>query len=394
MTNPKEKTKPGVPTRTPQKKTSSGIFDNLRPLPHPIEEILGLTSEHQQNQTQPNPTQPNASHPTPTLPNAEQHGVGLPPEEQVNAVNRDITNPDPTQPSPTQPKVPQREIAPVRDFNKRANSIDRDAMPKGHFPGTSYKLYNALYQRTRGAIVPVRTIQATKRELMEWSNIRSKNTIAVNLQILLANGWLRRTLEIGDHGGSVYEVLIPEELLNPTRPDPTQPNPTRQLGLDPTQQSGWVGLGKVVENEATYVEPKTFLKTKINTDDDEAFADFTALVKKTAKEITGREPSKAEATRWAEVAEVLMTELKIAAGRTTISSVPAFLAEHLRRRLWKKEKRQIEAEDAEQQAATMTRKINSSKCPDCFGTGMYYPKGFEKGVSRCPHSKLVSETEG
>jgi hypothetical protein len=268
-------------------------------------------------------------------------------------------------------------------------------MPKGHFPGTSYKLYNALYQRTRGAIVPVRTIQATKRELMEWSNIRSKNTIAINLQILLGNGWLRRNLEIGDHGGSVYEVLIPEEVLNRTQPNPTQPippqpNPSRQLGLDPTQQSGWVGLGKSVENEATYEESKTFIKTKINTDD-EAFAEFAAAVRKTAKEITGREPTKAEAMRWAEVAEVLMTELRIAAGRTTISSVPAFLAEHLRRRLWKKEKHQIEAEEAEQKASASApaRKVNASECPDCFGAGMYYPEGFEKGVARCPHSKLA-----
>jgi hypothetical protein len=54
MTDPKEKTKSGVPTRTPQKKTSSGMFDNLRPLPHPIEEILGLISS-QADSSQPNP---------------------------------------------------------------------------------------------------------------------------------------------------------------------------------------------------------------------------------------------------------------------------------------------------------------------------------------------------
>jgi hypothetical protein len=106
-------------------------------------------------------------------------------------------------------------------------------------------------------------------------------------------------------------------------------------------------------------------------------------------EITGKELSKAEAARWGEVAEVLMTELRIAAGRTTVSSVPAFLAEHLRRRLWKKEKRQIEAEAAEQKASASTRKVDPSKCPDCFGTGMYYPNGFDKGVTRCPHAKLV-----
>jgi hypothetical protein len=113
-------------------------------------------------------------------------------------------------------------------------------------------------------------------------------------------------------------------------------------------------------------------------------------VRKTAKEISGQESSKAKAARWAEVAEVLMTELKIAAGRTTVSSVPAFLAEHLRRRLWKKEKRQIEAEAAEQKASTPAQKMDASKCPDCFGTGMHYPEGFDKGVARCPHSKLMT----
>ena len=117
-------------------------------------------------------------------------------------------------------------------------------------------------------------------------------------------------------------------------------------------------------------------------------------MRKAAQEITGKEPSKGEAARWAEVAEVLMTELRIAAGRTTVSSVPAFLAEHLRRRLWKKEKRQIEAEAAEQKASTPARKVNASKCQDCFGTGMYYPNGFDKGVARCPHSKLIQESEG
>ncbi len=368
MTNPKEKTKPEVPTRTPQKKTSSGMFDNLRPLPHPIEEILGLT-----NPAQPAPTLPKETQPSPA-------------------------QPVPTQPSPTQPNSPQNQTsaAPTRDFNKRANSIDRDAMPKGHFPGTSYKLYNALYQRTRGAVVPVRTIQATKRELMEWSNIKSKNTIAINLQILLANGWITRNIEIGDHDGSLYEVFTPEELLdpthpNPSQPDPSQPNPTQKLGGDPTQFLGWVGLGNPVENKDTYANPKTSFKTIEKNDDDEALADFLAAMKRATKEVTGRELSPTERQRWAELADVLVTELKIAAGRTTVSSVPAFLAEHLRRRLWKKEKRQIDAEAADTPPNAQAAKADASRCPDCFGTGMFYPEGFDKGVARCGHEKLTPE---
>jgi hypothetical protein len=114
-------------------------------------------------------------------------------------------------------------------------------------------------------------------------------------------------------------------------------------------------------------------------------------MKKAAMEVTGKEPSASEAIKWEELAEVLITELKIAAGRTTVSNVPAFLAEHLRRRLWKKEKRQIDAEAAEQKNSTPALKVDASQCPDCFGTGMYYPEGFDKGVSRCPHSKLTAE---
>ena len=76
-----------------------------------------------------------------------------------------------------------------------------------------------------------------------------------------------------------------------------------------------------------------------------------------------------------------------------VDSVPAFLAEHLRRRLWKKEKRQIEAEASNSSAAASARDVDASKCPDCFGTGMWYPEGFEKGVARCRHEKLTSEEQ-
>jgi hypothetical protein len=32
--------------------------------------------------------------------------------------------------------------------------------------------------------------------------------------------------------------------------------------------------------------------------------------------------------------------------------------------------------------------IDSSGCPDCNGTGFYYPNGREQGVAKCPHSQL------
>jgi hypothetical protein len=86
---------------------------------------------------------------------------------------------------------------------------------------------------------------------------------------------------------------------------------------------------------------------------------------------------------------VLVTELKIAAGRTSVSSVPAFLAEHLRRRLFKKDQKQLAKEEAEATSTPAARKVDASQCPDCFGAGMWYPEGYEKGVARCRHEKLT-----
>lgn len=111
------------------------------------------------------------------------------------------------------------------------------------------------------------------------------------------------------------------------------------------------------------------------------------MMGRTAEEITGRASSGTERERWLELAEVLSAELKMAAGRTTVSSAPSFLAEHLRRRLWKKDKRQMETEAA-QHRPVESPKIDAAQCPDCFGTGMCYPDGFEKGVARCEHKAL------
>ena len=138
----------------------------------------------------------------------------------------------------------------------------------------------------------------------------------------------------------------------------------------------------------TSVGAKTLIKTYTD-HDDEALADFVSALKKATREVTGREVSSAERQRWAELADLLVTELRIAAGRTTVSNVPAFFTEHLRRRLWKKEKRQIEAEAADSSATASARDVDASQCPDCFGAGMWYPEGFEKGVARCRHEKLT-----
>lgn len=127
--------------------------------------------------------------------------------------------------------------------------------------------------------------------------------------------------------------------------------------------------------------------------DDEAFAGFLTEFKTVVKELTGKDPIPAERERYRELAQVLLTELRIAAGRTTVSSVPSFLAEHLRRRLWKMDKRQAQAEGKElPDQPRMTNIIPKGQtCPDCNNTGWWYPNGIEKGVARCQHERLIAK---
>lgn len=50
--------------------------------------------------------------------------------------------------------------------------------------------------------------------------------------------------------------------------------------------------------------------------------------------------------------------------------------------------------EADEQIATFltlpdtSAKINASQCPDCGGTGFWYPQGREQGVAKCRHEKL------
>ncbi|HEV2708524.1 MAG TPA: hypothetical protein VGV59_21600, partial [Pyrinomonadaceae bacterium] len=240
-------------------------------------------------------------------------------------------------------------------------------------------------------VVPRRSLRATHDELMDWARV-SHNTLKAHLKHLTKVGLLKVHYVRGDNTGAEYEVLIPgEEQASPTTHHP--PSTTQQNLAPPTTQILVLGGGGQVAEESTTSENhKTSFKTNTeSTDDDEALADFTAALKRAVREITGREVSPAERQRWLELAELLVMELKIAAGRTTVSNVPAFFTEHLRRRLWKKEKRQLDADAQDSSAGKLPQNVDTAQCLDCYGTGMWYPEGYEKGVARCRHEKLSSK---
>ena len=240
---------------------------------------------------------------------------------------------------------------------------------------------------------------------MDGAHIGSDKTLRENLIRLRAVGLLDWSGDIGTHGGNTYTVFLPEEVqfteetpaTLATLGSHTNPGyPGYFLPWVPRVESTLGSRGLVVDNKATYEDAKTLFKTNTeNDDDDAALAALNETLRQAAKEITGKEISPAESERWRELAEVLVAELKMAAARTTVSNVPAFLAEHLRRRLWKLDKKQAREEGRElpDEAMKMKQGMDGSKCAECGGTGWHYPEGMEKGVRKCRHEKVGASRE-
>ncbi|HYG11175.1 MAG TPA: hypothetical protein VD835_14600, partial [Pyrinomonadaceae bacterium] len=336
MTETKGKEKAEIKTRQPQKKTPD-TFANLRK-PHPVEELLGLT-------------QPTSY----TSPAAVTPPTSLTPPTAVTP--------------PT--------AAPSRDFAKVANSIVREAVPAGAFSGKSKQLYDYLYAKTRGAIVPKRSVRMTKTAIMKGSHIGSERTMYKNLRRLEAAGLVQVRSIAGEQGGSEYSVLLPEEVTPLTPPThTTHTSHTDHKVVTPvTAESGVSGVSLSTEDSTVSSDPKTSFKTKEEKFDDEATRRLAEAFLQVEKELTGK--NSANAVQWEELAEVLITELRIAAGRTTISSVPAFLSEHLRRRLWKVDKKratEIAAVEPEQGSQPALSDEEKRSCPDCAGTNFWYPE--------------------
>ena len=223
---------------------------------------------------------------------------------------------------------------------------------------------------------------------MRGCAIGSERTLLKNLTHLKELGLVRVNYTDGKHEGNSYEVLMPEEVgLRTPRTPPTPPtarmvpHPRAEVPPVPTVESGVRDVGSMPVESMTSGESKTSFKTNTErSDDDEAFAGL----RRAMKEATGKEIT---TNALVELDELLVIEFKIAASRTTVSSAPAFLAEHLRRRLFKKDKQQIERESADPQSDPSAR-VDKTKCSDCGGSGYFYPQGYDKGVARCDHKKL------
>ena len=294
---------------------------------------------------------------------------------------------------PSKPRVSSTpstsSIAPDRDFQRVPNSVTKRAMAEGLFRGKSKQVYDYLWSVSRGAIIPVRHVRKSRKEIKAGSGLGSMVTVDAAIYHLLKLGLLSVKPAVGSLVGNTYEVFTPEEASTRTPSISSTTSLTQNLVLLDEPESGTTRRTQAVENKATLNDSKTSFKTNTErSDDDEAAAALVRSHKKMIEEITGREATRSEILKLIEVIEVITLEGKIAAARTTVSSAGPFLAEHLRRRLFKKNKQELAVETAQSEATAVGPPLDASQCPDCAGVGWYYPEGKEKGMAKCRHAQL------
>ena len=298
-------------------------------------------------------------------------------------------------------------IAPERDFQRVPNSVTRQAMASGLFRGKSKQVWDYLWSQSRAAIVPIRTVRRSRTDIKDGAGLGSINTVDAAVAHLELVGLITRRRIVGESDGNEYEVFTPEEIAERLFSAPnlsgstgstistSNTNITQNLVVPVVPENGTTGTTLNADKSDSYSQSKTPFKTKEENYDDEAAARrLIARMIEAERELTGKVSTNGE--KWEELAEVLIGELRIAAARTTISNMPAFLAEHLRRRLWKVDKARVsELSTVEEgsQSVVLTDE-ERRKCPDCGGMGFWYPEGPDRGVAKCKHLRLKSVLAG
>lgn len=191
MTNAKEQQKPQVKVREPKKKTQ-GIFDNLRPLPHPVEEILGLL--------------PAVSHSTSltqaTLSKSQPVQISSPKMADDEAIYS-----TPVEAMPLTP-VDTLVTTPVADAEKQYQPQYLDAT---HTASES-RVYSVMYRETISK--GVRERHFGPAELIKKTGIRSDKTIRVALHGLITKLSVQVISSVnGNPLGPRYRVFDPKEIL-------------------------------------------------------------------------------------------------------------------------------------------------------------------------------------
>ncbi len=227
----------------------------------------------------------------------------------------------------------QTEISPIRDFQKVPNSVSKNL---DLFRGKSKQVWDYLWSVSRGAINPTRIIRKSRNEIKKGAALGSMVTVDAAIRHLELIGLIKKASHNGSLIGNEYEIFTPEEFeLSSTRYTSISSNTslTQKVDILAIPESSISSTPQTIENKDSYSSPKTSLKT-IENNDDEPFGKMLKVLSDVCEKVSGKQPQKSDNENWKQVAELLVMELEIATARTkSISNVPAFLTEHLRRRL-------------------------------------------------------------
>lgn len=239
-------------------------------------------------------------------------------------------------PSKKENKKSNSPVSPDRDFQKVPNSVTREAVPAGFFRGKSKQVWDYLWSVSRGAVTPSRTINRTRKQIKDGAGLGSMVTVDAAIDHLQTIRLIQVKQSVGSYSGNEYEVFSPEEIQDGyTSISSISSNTslTQKVDILDIPESSISSITQTQENKATYSDPKTFFKDNKN-DDDRALAVFARKLDDASRKLTGKGIKPNEAEKWAKLADLLVLELELAARHTSsISSVPAFLTEVLRRRL-------------------------------------------------------------
>jgi hypothetical protein len=230
-------------------------------------------------------------------------------------------------------------ISPERDFQKVPNSVTREAVPAGFFRGKSKQVWDYLWSVSRGDIKPSRTVNRTRKQIKDGAGLGSMVTVDAAIQHLQLIGLIKVNQSIGSYSGNEYEIFSPEEVQNGYSSIPriasisSNTSLAQKMDILDTPESSISRETQTIENKPTYSDAKTFFKDN-KSDDDRAFAVFAKKFEEASQKLTGKGTGPNEAEKWGKLAELLILELELAARKSSsISSIPAFLTEVLRRRL-------------------------------------------------------------
>ena len=257
-----------------------------------------------------------------------------------------ITRKNLTTPSPASQRAKQGDVtgrvqeladsgSPRRDFQKIPNSIIREALPERLFRGKSKQVWDYLWSISRGAITPGRTLKKSRNEIKNGSGLGSMVTVDAALLHLESVGLIAKRQAIGSPGGNEYEIFSLEEAAaNFTSIAPSQAAAIGETGH-------FSNAGDAPNNEAA---PTSRAFAQAHEAHPGIMQDFAAVLLAAGETVLGAElpVNSQERKHWRTLGELLAEELKEAAQKAkSVTSVPAFLTAHLKRKLKAKEAKKV-----------------------------------------------------